>query len=128
MTEFLQLLISGLATGCVYGLVALGFVLIYKAAEVVNFAQGDMLMVGAFFALWFSTGLGLGFWLGLLCAVLLTAAIGWAIDAAIVRIMKTRKVRRYQKAAFQQPRSKGAFAACHAPRLLLEMRCSILVG
>jgi branched-chain amino acid transport system permease protein len=85
MTEFLQLLIAGLATGCVYGLVALGFVLIYKAAEVVNFAQGDMLMLGAFFALWFSTGLGLGFWLGLLCAVLLTAAVGWAIDAAIVR-------------------------------------------
>lgn len=85
MTEVLQLLIAGLATGCVYGLVALGFVLIYKAAEVVNFAQGDMLMLGAFLALTFVTSLNLGFWLGTLCAVLVMAAIGWIIDAAIVR-------------------------------------------
>jgi branched-chain amino acid transport system permease protein len=85
MTEVLQLLIAGLATGCVYGLVALGFVLIYKAAEVVNFAQGDMLMLGAFLALTFITSLNLGFWLGTLCAVLVMAAIGWIIDAAIVR-------------------------------------------
>lgn len=85
MTEVLQLLIAGLATGCVYGLVALGFVLIYKAAEVVNFAQGDMLMLGAFLALTFITSLELGFWLGTLCAVLVMAAIGWIIDAAIVR-------------------------------------------
>jgi branched-chain amino acid transport system permease protein len=34
--------------GCIYGLVALGFVLIYKATELVNFAQGDLLMLGAF--------------------------------------------------------------------------------
>ena len=43
-----QLLISGLANGCVYGLIALGFVLIYKATEAVNFAQGDFMMLGAF--------------------------------------------------------------------------------
>jgi len=41
--EILQLLLSGLANGCVYGLVALGFVLIYKATEAVNFAQGDFI-------------------------------------------------------------------------------------
>jgi branched-chain amino acid transport system permease protein len=44
-----------------------------------------MLMLGAFFALGFSMTLGLGFWAGLVCAVLLTAAVGWMIDAAIVR-------------------------------------------
>ena len=41
MAEFLQLFINGLAVGCIYGLVALGFVLIYKAGEAVNFAQGE---------------------------------------------------------------------------------------
>ena len=46
--EFMQLLLSGLANGCVYGLVALGFVLIYKATEAINFAQGDFMMLGAF--------------------------------------------------------------------------------
>ncbi len=46
--DILQLLLSGLANGCVYGLIALGFVLIYKATEAVNFAQGDFMMLGAF--------------------------------------------------------------------------------
>jgi branched-chain amino acid transport system permease protein len=85
MTEVLQLLVSGLATGCVYGLVALGFVLIYKAAEVVNFAQGDLLMLGAFLALTFITTLELGFWLGTLCAVIAMAVVGWLLDAFVIR-------------------------------------------
>ncbi|MEI8304721.1 MAG: branched-chain amino acid ABC transporter permease [Burkholderiales bacterium] len=85
MTEVLQLLVSGLATGCVYGLVALGFVLIYKAAEVVNFAQGDLLMLGAFLALTFITTLELGFWLGTLCAVIAMAVVGWLLDAVVIR-------------------------------------------
>ncbi len=45
---FWQLFISGVALGCVYALIALGFVLIYKATEVINFAQGEFMMVGAF--------------------------------------------------------------------------------
>ena len=51
LSQFLQLLLSGVALGCVYALVALGFVLIYKATETVNFAQGDLMMLGGFFAL-----------------------------------------------------------------------------
>ncbi len=43
-----QLIISGLAVGFIYGLVALGFVLIYKATEILNFAQGEFMMLGAF--------------------------------------------------------------------------------
>ena len=49
--QLIQLLIDGIASGCIYGLVALGFVLIYKATETINFAQGDILMLGAFVAL-----------------------------------------------------------------------------
>jgi branched-chain amino acid transport system permease protein len=48
MVEFFQFAISGLATGAVYGLVALGFVLIFKSTDVFNFAQGDLLMVGGY--------------------------------------------------------------------------------
>ena len=48
--DILQLLVSGIANGCIYGLLALGFVLIYKASEAVNFAQGDMMMLGPFSA------------------------------------------------------------------------------
>jgi branched-chain amino acid transport system permease protein len=45
-----QQIISGMAVGCIYALVALGFVLIYKATEVINFAQGEFMMIGAFAA------------------------------------------------------------------------------
>jgi len=50
MNEFLQLLIVGISQGCIYGLMALGFVMIYKATEMINFAQGDMMMLGSFVA------------------------------------------------------------------------------
>ena len=49
MLDFIQQLVSGIALGCIYGLIALGFVLIYKTTEVVNFAQGELLMLGGFF-------------------------------------------------------------------------------
>ena len=54
MTEFLQLLIVGISQGCIYGLMALGFVMIYKATEMINFAQGDMMMLGSFCLLYTS--------------------------------------------------------------------------
>jgi branched-chain amino acid transport system permease protein len=46
--QLLQLVVSGIAQGCLYGLIALGFVLIYKATETVNFAQGELMMLGAY--------------------------------------------------------------------------------
>ena len=61
--------VNGIAVGCVYGLIALGFVLIYKATEVVNFAQGDLLMLGAFVAYTFIVWWGLDYWIGFLLAV-----------------------------------------------------------
>ena len=42
--QFLQLVISGIAQGCIYGLIALGFVLIYKATETFTFAQGELMI------------------------------------------------------------------------------------
>src|SRR5262249_38799667 len=64
MLDFVQQLVSGVALGCVYGLIALGFVLVYKATEVVNFAQGDLMMLGGFFAFTFIGILGLNYWIG----------------------------------------------------------------
>lgn len=48
MLDFIQQLVSGIALGCIYGLIALGFVLIYKTTEVVHFAQGELLMLSGF--------------------------------------------------------------------------------
>ena len=68
MLDFIQQLVGGIALGCVYGLIALGFVLIYKATEVVNFAQGDLMMLGGFFAYGFIGQLGFNYWVGFLFA------------------------------------------------------------
>jgi branched-chain amino acid transport system permease protein len=85
MFDFLQQLVNGIAVGCVYGLIALGFVLIYKATEVVNFAQGELLMLGGFFAFTFITLMGLNYWIGFLLAVICMALMGSTIERIVVR-------------------------------------------
>ena len=85
--DFLQVLVTGLGQGCLYGLIALGFVLIYKATEIVNFAQGDLLMLGAFSAVTFIGILGLPYWLGFLLAIASMAIIGYLLDMLVIRAM-----------------------------------------
>jgi branched-chain amino acid transport system permease protein len=82
-----QLLISGISQGCVYGLIALGFVLIYKATEMVNFAQGDMMMLGAFVAITFVDVLGWPFLPGVLAALMVMAVVGMIIERVLLRPM-----------------------------------------
>lgn len=85
--DFFQLVISGLANGCVYGLIALGFVLIYKATEAVNFAQGDFMMLGAFICLGLTNDayMGMNFWLAVPIAIGLMALFGYLFDVTILR-------------------------------------------
>jgi branched-chain amino acid transport system permease protein len=85
MTAFLQVLVTGLSIGCVYALVALGFVLVYKATEVVNFAQGEVMMVGAFFAYSFVDLGGLPFGVGLALAMIAAAAFGALLNLSVLR-------------------------------------------
>ena len=51
MTDLLQLLIAGVATGAIYALAAIGFTLLWQTSQTINFAQGEFVMVPAFFAL-----------------------------------------------------------------------------
>ena len=83
--QLLQLLISGAAQGCIYGLIALGFVLIYKATETVSFAQGDLMMVGAFAGLAATTALGFPFWLGVISAITAMMIFGFVLERLVVR-------------------------------------------
>jgi len=87
--EFIQLFVSGLANGSVYGLIALGFVLIYKATEAVNFAQGDFMMFGAFITLWLTNTeyFGISFWLAAPLAMLAMGGLGYLLDVTIIRRM-----------------------------------------
>lgn len=85
--EFLQVLIIGLGQGCVYGLLALGFVMIYKASELINFAQGDLMMLGAFSTFTYIVWFGLPYWLGVILAVVTMAIFGYLLDMTITRRM-----------------------------------------
>jgi branched-chain amino acid transport system permease protein len=80
----LQILVAGIAQGCVYGLIALGFVLIYKATETVNFAQGELMMLGAFAGFAFMA-MGLPFWLAVLAAVAVMAGFGLVVERLVIR-------------------------------------------
>jgi len=83
--QVLQIVISGIAQGCIYGLIALGFVLIYKATETVNFAQGELMMLGAFAGFALMALFGLPFWLAALLAIVGMALCGMGVERIVVR-------------------------------------------
>ncbi len=79
LDQLLQFLITGITIGSTYALVALGFSIIYNASDVVNFAQGEFVMIGAMSTITF-TALGMPLLLAVLCASLLTIAVGMALE------------------------------------------------
>jgi branched-chain amino acid transport system permease protein len=83
----LQLVISGLVVGSIYAAVALGFTIIYKATRVVNFAQGELLMVGAYVCFAFVVQMGVPFWAALLLTVLFGMVLAFFIERLILRPM-----------------------------------------
>jgi branched-chain amino acid transport system permease protein len=87
MTAALQLLFQGFALGCIYALVALGFTVVYRASKVINFAQGSLLLVGAYLVSVLATGLGLPFVLAVVAAIVLLAAGGAIFQLTVLRRM-----------------------------------------
>jgi len=83
--QFLQLVISGVAQGCIYGLIALGFVLIYKATETVSFVQGDLMMLGAFGGLVAMTMLGFPFWIAVIASIAAMGLFGLVVERLVIR-------------------------------------------
>lgn len=91
MSTLLQLLVSGLALGAVYALVALGFVVIYRASQVFNFAQGELLTSGAF-VMAASTAAGVPWGAALALAMGVTGALAAVIERGVLRPLVGRPV------------------------------------
>lgn len=87
LSEFLQFLFSGLTVGATYALAALGFTLIYNASNVINFAQGEFIMLGGMLAVYF-TQAGLPLPVVLLLSVLLPALVGILIEKLAIEPVK----------------------------------------
>jgi branched-chain amino acid transport system permease protein len=89
MSQFLELLISGLSLGCIYALIAMGFVVVFKATNVVNFAHASVLMLGAYLvARWHDA---LGFFGAVGVAALCCAAVAALCDIVLVGALRRRR-------------------------------------
>ena len=85
MTLLPGVLISGIMIGGIYAIIALGFVLIFKSSHVFNLAQGEFLLFGACIGWTFTAGVGLNFWLALICTVVSCAVLGLLMERLVLR-------------------------------------------
>jgi len=92
MNQLLQALLNGMALAAVYALLALGFVIIYKSMQVLSFAQPALMLFGGYFIVYFSSRLGLNFYLAVVLAVLVAAATGFLIERLALRPMVGKPV------------------------------------
>ena len=87
-TQFLQFVFSGITIGCIYALVALGFTIIFNTTSIVNFAQGDFVMLGAMFAATFRSLFHFPLILAVSLSVLCVAAIGLIMERVLIHSLK----------------------------------------
>lgn len=84
MTEFVQQIVSGLATGGIYASLALGLVIVYRTSRLINFAQGEMATVSTFIA-WTLIHHGLTYWLAFFLTLLISFVGGAALEQIVIR-------------------------------------------
>lgn len=94
MTQFLQAIANGVALAAVYSLIALGFVIIFKSTQVFNFAQPALVVLGAYFVVYFADPRiwGFNFWFALLIGALIAAGIGIGLERGVLRPMVGKPV------------------------------------
>ena len=92
MKDFIQFVFNGLSLGSIYALLALGFVVIFKATEVVNFAHGSILALGAYAISRFSFNSNINFYLSVLLGVAVAGLLALIIERGLVRTMAGRSV------------------------------------
>ena len=99
MEYFVQQLINGVTLGSIYGLIAIGYTMVYGIIGMINFAHGDIFMVGAFIALIVITAMGLAVSSGigviilslilvLICAMVISSVYGWTLERLAYRPLR----------------------------------------
>lgn len=88
--ELIQSLVNGVGIGLIYGLIAIGFCVIYNASGIVNFAQGVFVMLGGMFAHTILTRYGLPMWLSAILATILVAGVGVLVQIFVINPMWRR--------------------------------------
>ncbi len=85
---FLQQLVNGLTIGGIYALIAVGYTMVYGVIQLINFAHGEIYMLGAFFALTFIVSMGMPFYMAFLLAMLCGAICGMLLDVIAYRPLR----------------------------------------
>lgn len=89
MLEFLSYLISGISLGSVYAIIALGYTMVYGIAKMLNFAHGDVIMVGGYVSLLAMTSLGLPIWAAILLAMVVCTVLGVIIEGLAYKPLRS---------------------------------------
>lgn len=87
MDYLLSLVVSGVVIGSLYGMIAMGFAMIYRATGLVNFAQGEVMMLTAYIAYSFQVDLGLGFAAAVVATLVSAVVIGILLERIFIRPM-----------------------------------------
>jgi len=92
MTFFLQMLITGIVVGSIYGLVALGFVLIYRASDALNLANGEFVIIGAYICLTLMTAYKIPFVIALFITLIVSLIMGLVVERLVIRPLQNAPV------------------------------------
>ena len=92
MAVFKILLINGLVIGAIYGLIALGYSLVYRASGLMSFVQGDMVTIGAYLGITFYRVLGLPFAVSFILTFACAFGIGMLLERGVIRVLLSRNV------------------------------------
>lgn len=92
MTQFLQAIVNGASLAAIYALIALGFVIIYKSMQVLNFAQPALLLIGAYWVVYFTSVWGFNFWVAMLIGAAVAALTGVLLERVFLRPMVGKPV------------------------------------
>ena len=87
--EFLSYLVSGISLGSVYAIIALGYTMVYGIAKMLNFAHGDIIMVGGYISLMAMSSFGLPSWLAVLLAMLVCTVLGILIEGLAYKPLRS---------------------------------------
>lgn len=93
MDDLLQIIVSGVTVGAVYALIALAFTMIYSATGILNFAQGELAMIGALVGVTVLDDVGVPYAPGLVAVVLVTAAVGAVYAEVVIKPLRRKRAR-----------------------------------
>ena len=124
MTVFIQYLVNGLSMGSVYAIIALGYTMVYGIAKMLNFAHGDVIMVGAYVSFCATSYLGLPGWASVVLSCVVCTVLGVLIEGLAYKPLRQAGPLAVLITAIGVSSCRTPRSFCGAPRLRTSLRSS----